>query len=155
MPRDETAAPAVLGIDHVAVVVRDADSAGIYFVKQLGLARLYDELVQDVGVRLVYFGATAAPGAMVQLVQPIAASPIQDFLNTHGEGLHHVCFLVDSVATTIGRLDGESATEMFVGGRGRSACFLRTRASGVLIELTERHPSSRPVPWSGRGRPAS
>jgi methylmalonyl-CoA/ethylmalonyl-CoA epimerase len=145
MTSDEPGVAPVIGIDHVALVVHDADAARVHFMDRFGLTQIHDEVLANIGVRLVYLGVAESPGTLIQLVQPVAASPIRDFLDARGEGLHHVCFQVDDVPEALRRLDGESATEVFVGGRMRRTCFLTAQASGVLIELTEQRPMSQPV----------
>jgi methylmalonyl-CoA/ethylmalonyl-CoA epimerase len=141
----ESGVAPVMGIDHVGVAVRDADAASAHFMNRFGLEQIHDEILPNIGVRLVYLGVAGSAGTMIQLVQPVAASPIRDFLDTCGEGLHHVCFLIDDVVGSLRRLDGESATRVFVGGRLRRTCFLSTKANGVLVEFTERGPLSQPA----------
>lgn len=124
-------------IDHVAIVVRDGDAAGVHYQEVLGLDLVHDEDLYDVGVRLLYFDAHTS---MVQLVQPLSAGPIADFLETNGEGLHHVCFRVDRIDSLLSKMVGQSDVEVFQGGRGRRACFLKEQPNGVRIELTETDP---------------
>ena len=125
-------------IDHVAIVVRDIDEASQAFV-DLGLRVVHDEHLEGIGVRLVFLlprngdeGHTT-----IQLVEPTGHPEIQAFLEDHGQGLHHVCFAVESIPAVLSTLDGEGQTEIFMGSKGRVACFLARKWSGTTIELTE------------------
>lgn len=124
-------------IDHVGIVVENADASAKALSDMLGVHIVHDEVIDAVGVRLVYLAASDAPeGATVQLVQPVAPGPIRDFLASHGEGPHHVCFCVDQIADFLCR-PAESETKIFTGGRGRQACFLAARPAGLQVELIE------------------
>ncbi len=124
-------------IDHVAIAVRDTDASLPYYTDTLGLVTLGDEDADDPGVRLTYL---ASGTTSLQLVQPLRPGPVSQFLDERGEGLHHVCFAVANIEDTLGRLPGESGSRVFLGGRGRRACFLTGTANGALIELTEFEP---------------
>ena len=141
-------------IDHVAVAVLDADAAASWYVDNLRMRISADEFVEAAGVRLVYLvsglvGATDQTA--VQLVQPVTPGSIASFIQERGEGLHHVCFTVDAIPDMLVAL-GEDGGGLFLGGRGRRACFLQTRPHDVLIELTETALSGQPVPWSDHKR---
>jgi len=124
-------------IDHVAIAVHNIDASLPYYTEQLGLAVIHDEEVPSAGVRMVYL---AAGPALIQLVQPIGESPIRDFLEQKGEGLHHLCFSVKSIPDTLAALDGERDASITVGGRSRRTCFLSAKPNNVTVELTEIDP---------------
>ena len=100
-----------------------------------------DEIVEAVGVRLVYLiGEDRSEQCAVQLVEPMRDGPIASYLKDHGEGPHHVCFVAPDVTYALEAL-GDKDANVFLGGKGRRACFLSGRLSGVLVELVE------PQPW--------
>ncbi|MGH9187413.1 MAG: VOC family protein, partial [Acidimicrobiales bacterium] len=76
----------------------------------------------------------------IQLVQPIGAGPVRQWMDEHGEGLHHVCFAVDDLVAFTEAMRGEQDAHVFRGGRDRRACFLRGRLNGAIVELTETDP---------------
>ncbi|MGW0789206.1 VOC family protein [Streptomyces sp. NPDC002911] len=123
-------------IDHVAYAVRDIDAALPWWTNTLGLPLVHDEVAEEPGSRLAYL---LAGGLYVQLVQPMRPNAVKDFLDTHGEGLHHVAFRVASLAGTLARLGDPAA--VFAGGRGCDACFLTTAPSGLHIELVQPGPA--------------
>ena len=65
--------------------------------------------------------------------------PIASYLKDHGEGPHHVCFLAPDVDDALEAL-GDKDANVFLGGKGRRACFLSGRLSGVLVELVNGRP---------------
>lgn len=124
-------------IDHVGIVVENADASARALSQMLGVHVVHDEVIDSVGVRLVYLAASDGPErATIQLVQPVALGPIRDFLTSNGEGPHHVCFAVDQIAAFLSR-PTESESKVFTGGRGRQACFLAARPAGLQVELIE------------------
>jgi methylmalonyl-CoA/ethylmalonyl-CoA epimerase len=104
----------------------------------LQLRRLSDEVLEGRGARLVWIDAH---NVLIQLVEPLRAGPISDYLASHGEGLHHVCFAAPDIPEVLDRIGIETEDGIFTGGRGRRACFLRDRPSGVLVEIYEAGPT--------------
>jgi methylmalonyl-CoA/ethylmalonyl-CoA epimerase len=132
-------------IDHVGVLVPDASAASGEFVATLGLTIDEDEVLDDVGVRLVYLVGQEGPGYCdLQLVEPLRDGPLRAHLTEHGQGLHHVCFTTNDVDESLRSVeDGEA--QVFRGGKGRRACFLSQRIGGVLVELIETS-AAKPAP---------
>jgi methylmalonyl-CoA/ethylmalonyl-CoA epimerase len=123
-------------LDHVAVLVRDTEEALRFYSGRLGLAVASSEEIPAPHVRLTYLDAG---NAYIQLVQPLAGdSPLTDWLDEHGEGLHHICFGVDDVPRAVGELS-DPGVEISLGtGRGRVSSFVSAAGShGVRIECTE------------------
>lgn len=129
------------GLDHVAIAVRDLEAGLPYYVERLGLALLGREELPAAGVRVAYLRAGATT---LQLVQPLGAGPIADFLAERGEGLHHLCFAVADIPAALAALAPGAAVAVVPGGRGRQACFLPPQPSGLRVELTETEPSRTP-----------
>ena len=129
--------PAVGAIDHVAIVVADADAAAGKLVELLGYLLAGDEVVAAAGVRLVYLADPGGGGGtQLQLVQPVEDGPVARFLTERGEGLHHVCFRTNDVHQAL-RDAQHHERGVFTGGRGQPCAFLDTEPHGLRIELTE------------------
>jgi methylmalonyl-CoA/ethylmalonyl-CoA epimerase len=123
-------------LDHVAIVVRDTQSALEFYSDRLGLSVASSEEIASPHVKLTYLDAG---NAYVQLVEPLDdTSPLAGWLDEHGEGLHHICFGVDDVAEAVAALSDPGAAEVVLGsGRGRPSGFLSSAAAhGVVVELT-------------------
>jgi len=125
-------------IDHVGIVVDDADAAAVLFAGRFGLEIVNDEVVDDIGVRLVYLaGSDRNAITAIQLVEPVGPGPIKEELDKRGEGVHHICLAVTDLDATLAAQDGEDSRGIFTGGRGRRCSFLKKYACGSLIELVE------------------
>jgi methylmalonyl-CoA/ethylmalonyl-CoA epimerase len=122
-------------IDHVAVLVRSTDDALRFYSERLGLAVHSSEEIDAPHVRLTYLDAG---NAYVQLVEPLdPTSPLGDWLNEHGEGLHHICFGVDNVPAAVAELSDPGSEVVLGSGRGRISSFVTAAGNGVRIECTE------------------
>jgi catechol 2,3-dioxygenase-like lactoylglutathione lyase family enzyme len=121
-------------IDHVAVIVHDADLSARYYIDHFGLRRVLEEELAEPKVRLVHL---QAGDIFLQLLQPTGPGRLMDDLSTFGESLHHVCFRVEKVEAFVATMPKETAPRIFVGGGGRRACFLKNPPTGTRIELIE------------------
>ena len=148
--------PAGLGpIDHVAVVVRDIDEALPRYRALLGLTA--SDGVQTItaqAVRLCFLPTGPQPAARIELIEPTdRESGVARFLESRGEGLHHVCFGTTDLAAELARLE-EAGAELIdhaprPGAEGAVAFVHPRTLNGVLWELLERDGTSearRPSP---------
>jgi methylmalonyl-CoA/ethylmalonyl-CoA epimerase len=126
-------------LDHIAIVVRDTDEALKFYRDTLGLPIVLSEVLEDVGVRLTHLDLGVAH---LQLVQPLRPDhPLQQHLQKHGEGLHHLCFQVPDVPAAVAALPAlglaQRGTQLHRGPRGRKAAFVDPAGTrGVLLEFT-------------------
>jgi methylmalonyl-CoA/ethylmalonyl-CoA epimerase len=92
------------------------------------------------GARITGF---TAGDALVELLEPaVDESPIGKFIAKRGPGIHHVCFVVDDLATVLERCRDAGIRlideEPRIGAEGKPIAFLHPSSTGgVLIELTE------------------
>ena len=138
--------PVAQRIDHVGIVVRDADAAAAYYCDAFGMERSVDVLLSDGSARLIYL---EVGDTTLQLVQPLQPGPTADFLAERGEGLHHLCFAVSDLHSALESLPGEAHVTVSEGGRGAPVSFIRARPNGVTIELTGSIPESPSDPIAG------
>jgi methylmalonyl-CoA/ethylmalonyl-CoA epimerase len=126
-------------LDHIAIVVRDTEEALGFYRDTLRLPLVLSETIEEAGVRLTHLDLG---NVHLQLVQPLHADhPLQEHLDRHGEGLHHLCLLVDDVLESVKELpqQGLAATSPHPhrGPRGRKAAFIDPATTrGVLWEMT-------------------
>lgn len=126
-------------LDHIAIVVQDTEEALGFYRDTLGLPVVVDERIESGGVRLTHLDLG---NIHLQLVQPLIPDhPLQAHLKERGEGLHHLCFLVDDVEQTLRTLPkGELAARdapPHDGPNGRKAAFLDPATTrNVIWELT-------------------
>jgi methylmalonyl-CoA/ethylmalonyl-CoA epimerase len=127
-------------LDHVAIVVRDLDTALGEYERLYGVRPLYREVVQEQGVEEAMI---AMGGSFVQLLQPLSPeTPVATFLEKNGEGLHHLAFAVADIAIALADLVSEGARLIDesprIGGRGAKIAFVHPKqTTGTLIELVE------------------
>lgn len=123
-------------LDHVAVAVRDTESALAHFRDHLGLEVVAVDYPPEIPVKLTYLDLG---NAWLQLVEPLSRKhPLTRWLDEHGEGLHHICFGVDDVVAELERIGPPDVPlPPLASGRGRPAGFSAGEpAHGVRIECT-------------------
>src|SRR5262249_13372731 len=97
-------------IDHVAVVVRDLESALHFYRDMLGIApsRVLD--FSQEGVRIVFLPLGGADGSEIELLEPINPDgSVARFLEQRGGGLHHICLEVADIDRAIEELRASGA----------------------------------------------
>ena len=126
-------------IHHVAVIVRSLDAALPLYRDLLGLEL---ESIMDFATDRVRIAFLGVGESKIELVEPTDdTTGVARFLETKGEGFHHVCFEVPDLAEELTRLgiDGVELIDMAPrrGAEGPVA-FLHPRSChGVLVELIE------------------
>ena len=126
-------------IHHVAVVVRDMDAAVRFYHDTLGLALATVLPIPSDGVRIAFLPVGSS---RIELVEPTDPSTgVARFLESRGEGFHHVCFEVPDVAEALAKMEA-AGVELIDHAPRRGAegpvAFLHPRSShGVLVELIE------------------
>lgn len=131
---------ALTEVDHVAIAVRDLDSAIDWYKQTFGATVAHREVVERDGVEEALLGVA---DSYVQLLTPTREdSPVAKFLDHKGEGLHHVGYRVDNCAESLRQAIAAGAraidAEPRPGSRGTTVAFLHPKtAFGTLIELVE------------------
>jgi methylmalonyl-CoA/ethylmalonyl-CoA epimerase len=126
-------------IHHVAVIVRSIDASLALWGDMLGLAL---ETVMDIPTDRVRIAFLEVGESKIELVEPTDdTTGVARFLESKGEGFHHVCFEVPNLAETLLRLEIDGLelidTAPRRGAEGPVA-FIHPRAChGVLVELIE------------------
>ncbi len=129
-------------IDHVAVAVKDLDSAVELFTKVFGGEVTWRGRVEEQGVEVVRITVN---GVDWELLGGIGEdSPVTKFIERRGEGLHHVSFRVDDIESEVERLKSlglKPVSEKPTKGSKNSLIFFFHPKSlrGVLLELCQ-HP---------------
>jgi methylmalonyl-CoA epimerase len=126
-------------IHHVAVVVRSLDAALTFYRDLLGLEL---ETVMDIPSDRVRIAFLPIGEVKVELVEPTDdTTGVARFLESRGEGFHHVCFEVDNLAESLLRLEIDGVelidTAPRRGAEGPVAFIHPRSCYGVLVELIE------------------
>jgi methylmalonyl-CoA/ethylmalonyl-CoA epimerase len=124
-------------VHHVAYVVSDMDEAIRIFRDTFGL-ELTDRRVME-GKRSVEMAAFRCGPTLIELIRPIKHPPLEQFLNDHGPGLHHVGFAMRDLSKGIEELKGKGVLtgEPFVAGTGWKVAYFDLEKSG--LELLRSH----------------
>jgi Glyoxalase/Bleomycin resistance protein/Dioxygenase superfamily len=154
-------APRLPGLFHVGWVVRDCAAAQEELSARLGAGpfRSAGEEARFDGVLMhgkpasfalrIAFGALG--GVLLELLEPLDdRSPHAAFLASHGEGLHHLAFLVTDFDEQLAALRGSSDADLLIDGTApgnpvRWAYVDAAQARGTVIELLERTPRSEAI----------
>ncbi|MGI5863002.1 MAG: methylmalonyl-CoA epimerase [Myxococcales bacterium] len=125
-------------IDHLGIAVHKLEDAIPFYEKALGLKCERIEEVASQKVRTAFFDVG---GVHIELLEPTSPeSPIAKFLESKGEGIHHLAFGTDDVAAQLAqakeagvRLINETPVP---GAGGKQVAFLHPKSTrGVLTEL--------------------
>ncbi len=127
-------------IDHLGIAVKDLDAVRKFYTEFLELPDAGEEEVPEQKVRVAFFpiGETK-----IELLEPTSPeSPIAKFLESKGEGIHHVSFAVDNITEALLKLKEKGIPLIDEvprrGAHGAKIAFIHPKASsGVLIELCE------------------
>lgn len=127
---------------HIGVAVRDLDASRRFYVEQLKMKIVFDELAPNGDVWVVGL-APAHGGALVELLAGVKEpNPLSKFLEAHGEAIHHVAYEVEDIEAAIAQckaLGFQMLDEKPRPGAHKSRiAFISPKSTGgVLSELVE------------------
>lgn len=129
-------------LDHIAIAVKSISiSKKIY--EDMGI--VFSQHVEEVKDQKVFTAfANVDTNAHIELLEPTSEeSTIHKFIETKGEGIHHLCFKVSDVQAKTEELTAKGYKFIYPGPRiGAGGCLVNfihpKSAGGVLIELSEK-----------------
>ena len=154
--------PRLPGLFHIGWVVRDCAAAQRELSTRLGAgpfvsagkeARFDQALVHGKPTPFslrIAFGVLG--GVLLELLEPLDhRSPHAEFLDTHGEGMHHLAYLVPDFDEQLAAIRGaRPEADLLIDGTGpgnpvRWVYLDASAAHGTVIELLERTPQALAV----------
>jgi len=126
-------------INHVAILVKDIDTALKFWRDQLGLTLDHVEDVPSQSSKVAFMPVGEGE---VELVEPTDPdSGLAKFLDKRGEGMHHLCIEVDDIHSMLADLK-EKGVRLInddpITLPGRKMAFIHPKSTnGVLVELYE------------------
>ncbi|MFH0777822.1 MAG: methylmalonyl-CoA epimerase [Candidatus Eisenbacteria bacterium] len=138
-PRDGEAP--ILGVEHIGIAVKDAVRASEMMCRLLGGRPSETQFARELGLNIVF---VQAGGVSMEFLEPLSESgPIAKFLETRGEGFHHIAFRVRDIEDMLAglRQAGVRLVEPAPskGAHGNLVAFIHPSATpGILVELCER-----------------
>ena len=131
-------APKGTRIAHVGIALESIAAALPFYRDILGMPEA--EVADSDGATI---SAVSAGDSLVELLEPAAEdTPVGKFLAKRGPGIHHICFAVDDINTTLLRCRDAGIRliddEPRLGAEGKLIAFLHpSSTNGILIELSE------------------
>ena len=127
-------------IEHIGIAVRDLKVSIPIYEKLLNTECYKQEAVESEHVTTAFF--KVGPNK-IELLQPTSSeSAIFKFLETRGEGIHHIAYAVGDIRSEMTRLQKDGLRllneEPKRGADNKLICFIHPKdASGVLTELCQ------------------
>lgn len=132
-------------INHICIAVRDLEDTLQFYQQSFGTGPAVIHNIQDQNVKATLL---RVGGSQLEFIQPTdPASGVSKFIESRGEGVHHICFEVDDLESTLNRLD-ESGVQL-IDKRPREGlsgmiAFIHPRSTrGLLIELVDQSTAQR------------
>ena len=130
----------MIRIDHIGIVVQELDAALHTYCDVLGFRLLERVTIPE---QLVEAAFLDSGNSTIELIAPIdSTSGTARFLETRGEGTHHICFEVEDIVASLAGLAAQGLrlidTKPRQGVHGLIA-FVHPKAThGTMIELLQR-----------------
>lgn len=125
-------------LDHVAIAVRSLESALAVYENALGLECAGREHVPGEAVNVAFL---PLGGTRIELLEPSdPGSALARSIEARGEGLHHLCFVVEDLHSALEELRacGFRVLDEREGAGGTRVAFVHPKSTGgVLIELRQ------------------
>jgi methylmalonyl-CoA/ethylmalonyl-CoA epimerase len=127
-------------IDHIGVAVEDLDGAISFYEGTFAMPLSHRETVESQGVEAALLDVG---DGHIELLRPLGPeTAVGRFIESRGEGLHHVAYLVEDIDATLARLRDAGVelidSEARAGIRNTRVAFLHPKSTGgVLTELVE------------------
>ena len=126
-------------LHHVGVVVRNLDDTMALYSKMLGLEPVSRHEIAEAKLKIANYGI--GKGSQVEFIEAAPGSPLSEFLENNGEGLHHIAFEVDDINAELKILAGMGVDlvdrEARPGPEGKIAFVGPQATHGVVIELVQ------------------
>ena len=127
-------------VNHVAIAVKNLDEALKTFENLLGhkAAQVKEVPDQKIKAAMIHVGDVE-----IELIQPTdPGTGVAKFLESKGEGVHHICFEVDDVDKELQAMAAKGVDTIDKKGRpglaGKIGFLHPKSAKGVLIELAQK-----------------
>jgi methylmalonyl-CoA/ethylmalonyl-CoA epimerase len=132
-------------VNHTCIAVKDIDVTLQFYRDVFGVGT--DEVV-DIEDQAVRAALVRVGGSQLEFIQPTDPNGgVAKFIERRGEGVHHICFEVEDLQTTLRRLDDKGIQLIDKTpreGLSGSIGFMHPKATGgVLIELVDQDTARR------------
>jgi methylmalonyl-CoA/ethylmalonyl-CoA epimerase len=128
-------------IDHIGIAVHSLEKTLPFYQEVLKLPLLAIEEVESEKVRVAF---VQVGETNIELLEPTSMdSPIAQFIEKRGEGIHHIAFGVESIEERINEMKAKGIRMVQdvpkVGAHDAMVAFVHPKSTnGVLYELCEK-----------------
>lgn len=127
-------------IEHIGIAVKNLSASAALYEKLLNTNVYKTERVESEQVTTAFL--QSGPHKIELLEALSADSAVFKFLESKGEGVHHIAFEVDDIIAEMARLKAEGFIllndEPKPGADNKLVCFVHPKsAAGVLVELVQ------------------
>lgn len=124
-------------IDHIAIVVNDVEDSAKAYQEALGIDEVEFETVESEGVKVAIIHLE---NGRIELMEPTNdSSPVKNFLDKKGQGLHHMALETSDIEREVSRMEGcgvQFLGKIRPGSAGTKVTFIHPKSlHGVLTEL--------------------
>ena len=135
----------IIGIEHIGIAVKDLKTDAPFWKHILGIDHTHSEKVEAEGVLTDIYDTGKGKVELLESLHP--DSPVKKFLEDRGPGIHHVCFEVDDIYTSIKELKEKNirviGEKYRIGVEGYKVVFIHPKSTGgILVELAEKPANS-------------
>ena len=135
----------IIGIEHIGIAVKDLKTDAPFWKHILGIDHTHSEKVEAEGVLTEIYDTGKGKVELLESLHP--DSPVKKFLEDRGPGIHHVCFEVDDIYTSIKELKENNirviGEKCRIGVEGYKVVFIHPKSTGgILVELAEKPANS-------------
>ena len=125
-------------IDHIGIVVANITEAAKTYAQNLALPYLHEEVSEPYHFKIAFLRCGEV---LIELIEPTGEGPSKTFLDTHGEGIHHICYEVGDIQEALAKAQEKGMTdymEAAVGAGDSRVFFLKPSAvCGVETEFVQ------------------
>ncbi len=129
-------------LDHIAIAVKNIESTKKIY-QDFGL-KFSDEIEEVKEQKVLTAFAQIDKNAHIELLEPTSnESTIHKFIESKGEGIHHLCFKVPDVKSKTNELTAKGYKFIYpepkIGAGGCLVNFIHPKSTGgILIEISQR-----------------
>ena len=128
-------------VDHIAIAVKNLEETIQLYDKLFGIRPNKIEALPQQGVKAAIL--PIGEGAEIELIEPMdPKGGVAQFIESRGEGIHHICFEVDNIDDELVQLANKGFKLVDEQGRpgiaGKVGFLHPGSTKGVLIELAQK-----------------
>ena len=135
----------IIGIEHIGIAAKELKTDAPFWKHILGINHTNSEKVESESVLTDIYDTGKGKVELLETLNP--ESPLKKFIEKRGPGIHHVCFEVEDIYTSIKELKENNiqviSDKYSIGAEGYKVVFIHPKSTGgVLVDLAEKPTNS-------------